>query len=147
VRINDAATAIEEWAVATVADLQGSYDYAAAEKTQPLPDCSAEVASVEIGIDPRFFPREARLEQADFRTLTFDLILVTAPEPAREASRWLGDAADDLSEALRSDDTLGGRVNRASKRHAWSFKPPFVRFDDNTEGRQATMTLALAEEV
>lgn len=146
-RINDAATALEAWAVATVTDLEGSYDFAAETKTQPLPDVGAEIAEVVEGVDSREFPREAAVDQKQYRTLRFDLLLVTNPEPARDASRWLADAADDLSEALRDDHTLGGRVHRASKQHSWSFKPPFVRFDDGTEGRQATLRLALAEEV
>lgn len=145
-RINAAASAVVAWAVATVADLESSYDHAVSEKSQPLPDVAVEIANVNTGISRDAFP-DLLIDQKRFRTLTFAVVLVHEAKPENTASEWLANAADDLSEALQADPTLGGRVYRASRSHQWSFNPPYVVFDDNTKGRQATLTLSLAEEV
>lgn len=145
-KINDAAAAVEAWAAETVEGLNATEAFDTGS-IPDLPFASASIVEVTDGAESRLFPRLQRLEQERFRTLTFELLLLAVPEPAAEAATWLADAADALSTDLRGNATLGDRVYRASTVHRWSFRPPFVRIDDATEARQATMTLALAEEV
>jgi hypothetical protein len=141
------ATALEAWAVATLPDLQGSYDYATAEKTQPLPDVGIELDNTAVTLSPPDPTLEQMfaIQQAMMRTWTVRVMLMVAPDPADTASSTLAGYIDALMASAVSDGTLGGRVSWLSKEMRGSFTPPFVQFDDGTRGRAATLELTVGE--
>jgi hypothetical protein len=145
----DLAQALEDWAVATLPDLQGSYDFPTAEKTQPLPDVAIEVntSTTEMSAADPSLQTVFGIEQVIMRTWTVNLLLMVPPEPGDVASEQLANFIDALQGSLISDSTLGGRVPWASKESRASLTPPFVQFDDGTRGRAATLELTVGEPI
>lgn len=144
----DAADALVEWALATCPDLKGSYDHDPSSKTQPLPDIAASVTAEEdtsseptLGLETA----DVGIQQADIHVMRATLLMMVDPEPAQDATEQLQGFVRDLAASLRTDQTLGGRVSAVSPRWQASYDPPFVQFDDGTEGRAAYFSLAIAE--
>jgi hypothetical protein len=138
-----------EWAVATVPDLLGAYDHAPERKTQPLPDIGVEVATTAIvtDADPRF--PHLNIQQFILKVYTFNLHLMVNPDPPETAAEQLSGFADALMDAVINDLTLGMRLapfyGTASPAVSASFDPPFIRFDDGTEGRHCVVTINIGE--
>lgn len=143
------ATALEEWAIAELPDIKGSYDFPTAEKTQPLPDVAIEVDGVNTSLNPPDASLEAMfaIQQTAMRTWVVRLLLMVKPEPGDVASQQLAGFVDKLQASLMSDGTLGGRVSWTSKETRGSFTPPFVQFDDGTRGRAATLEITVGEPI
>lgn len=141
------ATALESWAVAMLPDLQGSYDYATPEKTQPLPDVGIELDNTTVTLNPPDPTLEQlfAIQQAMMRLWTVRVMLMVEPDPADVASSKLADYIDTLIASATADSTLGERVSWVSKEMRGSFSPPFVQFDDGTRGRAATLELTVGE--
>lgn len=140
------AEAIVEWVVATIPEIESSYDHAAERKTQPLPDVGIEITDVEIRLDDERFPLY-QIENTAVLSRQFDILLMVDPEPAQTASDLLASFADQLIVSLASDFTLGGRVPAAALGLRFRFNPPFVRFDDGTKGRVTTGTIIIGEPI
>jgi hypothetical protein len=146
----DIAQALEDWVVATLPDLQGSYDYQTAEKTQPLPDVAIEVGQVTTAESTGDASLESfgfGIEQTALRNWTVSILLMVPPEPGQEASAQLAGFIDTLQADILQDGTLGGRVPWSSKETRASFTPPFVQFDDGTRGRVVTLEVTVGERV
>lgn len=141
-----AADALVAWVLDTCPDLRGSYDHDPDSKTQPLPDVVACVTDESdgasdplLGLDFATFG----IEQANVHVIQARLVLMVEPE--ERATEELQGFVAALAASLRADRTLGGRVPAVSPAWQASYDPPFVKFDDGTEGRFATFTLAIAE--
>jgi hypothetical protein len=142
------ADALVEWAIDTLPDLKGTYDHDPDSKTQPLPDLAVSVASEETrASDPTLgLPlADLGIEQATLHSLRASLLLMVDPEDAGVATEQLQDFVRDLREAVKADQTLGGRVFLASPYIQASYEPPFVEFDDGTSGRAATFSIVITE--
>lgn len=144
----EAADALVEWATDTCSNLRGSYDHDPDSKTQPLPDVAAYVTTESdsasdplLGLDFATFG----IEQANVHVLRATLLLMVDPSDAGAATAQLQGFVADLAASLRADGTLGGRVPAASPFWQASYEPPFVKFEDGTEGRVASFSLAIAE--
>ncbi len=129
-------------------DLQGSYDHAVAQKTQPLPDVAVEMGEASIVLQelaPEVGAPFFSVEQAHVRKWECKLLLMDKPEDDQAASEHLADWIDDLTDSVLNDSTLGGRVQWVGKNVRGGFDPPFVQFDDDTQGRLATLTIEVYE--
>lgn len=144
----ETAEALVEWALETCPALKGSYDFDPSHKDQPLPDIAAYVSSEEVtATDPSTGIEVADLgiQQAELHVMRATLLMMVDPEPADTASQALQGFVRDLAASLKADQTLGGRVPAASPRWQASYEPPFVQFEDGSEGRAAYFSLAIAE--
>lgn len=144
----EAAEALVEWALETCPDLKGSYDHDPSQKTQPLPDIAAYVSDEEVtGTDPSTgLPiADVGIQQAELHVMRATLLMMVNPEPAADADAALKGFVRDLAASLKADQTLGGRVSAVSPRWRASYEPPFVQFEDGSEGRAAYLSLDIAE--
>lgn len=139
------AAALEQWAVATLPALQGSYDYQVAAKVHPLPDVAIEIteASTKLVSNLPYF----NFEQTMVRSWTVRVFLMVDPEPGDTATDQLAGFIDALQASVISDSSLGGRVPLTGKEMRGSFVPAFVQFDDGTRGRTATLELTVMEPI
>lgn len=138
-----AADALVEWVKATIPAIKGTYDHDPSEKTQPLPDVAASISAEEVtDRDP---DTELQIEQADLHIMRATLLLMVPPEPAGEATETLQDFVAALGASIAEDQTLGGRLPAVSRRWSASYEPPYVQFEDGTEGRAVYFSLVIAE--
>jgi hypothetical protein len=136
------APALIGWAEATIPDLGGSYDFPAEKRDQALPDVAAEVVGISYIDSDAEFSELLTIEQARLQVAQCEVILVTDPEPARDATRWLEQATQLLAAAtLDGVDLQPGRIGR---NFSFTFRPAFAEFDDGSRGRLATMNLRVA---
>lgn len=144
-RTTDLATAIEDWAVATIPGLH-------AEPTQPeqlaqsLPLAICEVTEKRRASTGRQGGAQA-YQQTNLRAWTASLMLLVSPTDPWTASQTLYDMVDDLEAALVRDPTLGSRVPTADTDFSATFTPPEVEHQDGTVARLATMRLTIGEQV
>jgi hypothetical protein len=144
------ADALVEWATEKLPALAGSYDFDPDSKDQPLPDVAAIVETEQfmerdtsLGLDIA-----SGLDQVYVRTFRCALMFVVDPADAGAATAQLQGFVDTLAAALHPDSgdpTLGSRVQSTSPLWSASYSPPFVAFDDGTEGRAATFSLVVVE--
>lgn len=142
---SDIAEALESWALAVVPELNGSYDYSAAAKTQPLPDVMIEIIDVSTAVtsEELLF----NFEQVLVHVWKVRMLLMVPPEPGDTATDLLTGFIDALQASVINDQTVGGRLPLVSKEMRGSFNPPFVQFDDGTRGRVATLELTITEPI
>lgn len=146
--LNANREAIFEWLAVLIPELSL---YKRAVKTQTMPLPSVEIRPVRASegpLDPRQFPKRAPLQQSDHRALSYSLGFLFAPDSA-DAEDQLHDTADTLSDSVRDDPTLGGRVLAVSHVHEWEFGEDAieVEYPDGTVGRFVRWRIVLAEEV
>jgi hypothetical protein len=137
----EVAAQLVEWATETCPGLKGSYDHDTAAKTQPLPDVAA-FATAERWTD-RDPETGVQIDQADFHVLDMSVLLMV--EPDEKADELLKGFVHDLVTSLRADQTLGDRGVAVSPHPTASYDPPFIKFDDGTEGRAASLALLVTE--
>jgi hypothetical protein len=143
----EAATAVVEWARATVDELEAGYPHAVTTKGA-LPDAVAVVQRSRIvARDDQFFPELSAIEQIWLFVIEIELsLMVAVPEPedgSPAAAQAAGAAAQAqlegflplLRDSLIADATLGDRVPMASKRFEADLTEPFIEYDDETRGR------------
>lgn len=146
--LNAVLDSLVEWAQETIPQLEGSYDHEPATKDQPLPDVIARPLRVRespVGERDEDFPELTQLQQRSYRKIEAELLLMVAPKPEATAAATLNGFVDALSDAIRSDRTLGNRVI-ASRRFEGDFRRPFLTFDDKTTGRGVLFQMTVAEE-
>jgi hypothetical protein len=143
-----AAEAIAAWAADTCDALNNVYEYDTARIAAALPVAIAAVGSEHTtSSDPTLGIPVATLglDQATLHVLRIDLALLVTPTDDDTAAKQLEGFVRDLRDDLLVDPTLGGRVSAASPYWQASYEPPFLKFDDSTEARAATFSLAVAE--
>lgn len=132
------------WARETVPELTGGYSYVPAAKDQALPDVVVELNGLETVVNDPRFPFEAIQQRIIFAHsigLSF-MVDNTDPEAAAETlRRW----ADVLSASLLAGGTLEGKVPFVSPLFRWDFTRPFVRYQDGTTGREATLAITVGD--
>lgn len=139
------AEAVTAWAVEVIEDLNNPFDYATEEITVRFPTAEFEVGRTQHGrADATRFPFE-QIEQVEHKVSECSLMCVVDPLPSRDASETLRGYVALLEAAARQDPTLGDRVERIGKDFGFDYDPPYVVFDDGTEGRQVTMNLTVIE--
>lgn len=144
---SEVADALVDWVKATCPDIAGTYAHDPSGKDQPLPDVACFAQSEEVtNIDPSTGEALATgIEQADLHVVRATVLLMVEPLPADEAANALQGFVAALGASLKADQTLGGRVPSAAPRWRASYEPPFLKFDDGSEGRAAWLELTVAE--
>jgi hypothetical protein len=137
----EVAAQLIDWAQKTCPGLVGAYDRDPAAKTQPLPDVAA-YCTAERWTD-RDPDTGEHIEQADFHVLDMRLLLMVVPDD--EADDLLKGFVADLVASLRADQTLASRVGAVGAHPEATYDPPFIKFDDGTEGRAVEVSLTVAE--
>jgi len=149
VTTDQVAAALIAWVDATLPAIAGFYAYPPAAKTQPLPDVSADIEEFEIvdsGDAQAMFPLVGGLQQVVVvRVWRASLMFMVAADPPDLATATLRGFADGLATSALNDMTLGGRVPSVNHRLRFDFVPAFLEFDDGTQGRAMTATVAVAE--
>lgn len=145
----DVATALEAWAVESVPELH-SYEHAPATLDEALPLVVAEVQGDRL-VDARTAGFSASAyQQTLMRVWDASLLLLVqpgrTPDETWVASQKLYEFVDALGGALRTDHTLGGRVEAASPLYTASYDPPEVQYADGTVARAATLRVNVGEQ-
>lgn len=146
----DTVEAVSEWAVATLPELTDkSYAYATGDRVLGLPDIAVEIVDYSVNVDVASgtLRQIQQIEQIRLKVTNLELILVVPPNPPSEADKALKDFSDRLVDALLKDKTLGGRVSWAGNTPRVSFRPPYVEFDDGTQGRIVTLYLQIGQQL
>lgn len=142
---NTIAESLVEWAKGVCDELNDGYEVRPKKIEKALPLVSGRPTGDREGpLSADQFPTLRRLEQSEYRSITAQLEIWVAPDVDET---WLRARADELSDALRNDRTLGGRVKRVGRSTSWDLERTYARFGDGTEVRLATLTMAIAEEV
>jgi hypothetical protein len=144
----EVAKAVAAWASDTCEDLNNAYEYDPAKISHALPVAIAGVTAENVtSSDPTLGIPFAALgiDQATLHILRVDMMLMVEQTPTDAAAEQLEGFVRDLAASLAADPTLGDRVSAASPYWGASYEPPFLKFDDGTEGRAATFSLAVAE--
>jgi hypothetical protein len=137
---------VVDWAREAQPELQSSYAFVPAGKTESLPDVVASFATIEVTFnDPRF--ALLGIQQTMIRTWAVGLSVMIDNSDPEAAATWLNDTVDLFTASLLSDSTLGDRVPFASPLVVFDLSRPFVRYDDGTKGREMTVDLTLGEMV
>lgn len=100
-----------------------------------LPFCEAAVINSELRPRPGYEESHQRVTEAR-------LMILADPSDPQASARSLERMAATLQERALDDETLGRRVAHCTPGRA-SFDPPYVRFDDDTEARLATVVLTV----
>ncbi len=144
----EAAAALSEWASDTCDGLNNAYNHDPATISHALPIATAGVTTeAVVRSDPTLgiAITDLGIEQANVHVLRSTILLIVDETPGEEAAQELEGFVAELAAALKSDETLGGRVTAASPFWSASYEPPFIEFDDATKGRVAYFSLAIAE--
>lgn len=142
--ISDALIA---WAVEECPQILGTYSHPHAEKESPFPDIAAEIQQSRVlQNDEENFPRFS-IEQILLRVHRFSLMFVVDPDNPEVATQQLETIIDTLTQAMISDDSLGGRVPSVSPLSDATYEPPFIEFADGTRGRLATLEILVADTI
>lgn len=147
---DDIAVAVVEWAREQLPELNEGRSWLTAHKTK-LPDVVADVAEKAIVLRDERFPR-LDIEQAALRVFEVEMSFMvdkqTGDTADREETMQLRDFGARLEASLASDGTLGDRVFAASPVGAtFSYRLPFVQYEDGTRGRQMALSFPIAEPV
>lgn len=137
------ATAMEEWAAESSA--VNAYPNEPPNYHAAMPIVAARIISdTEQDLSTDF--ADENFEQYNLQAITIELGILADPEPEWTADQALYDIVDDLKAALKSDPTLGSRVDRASKEYRVSYDGE-VQTADGTRANMATFTMVVANRV
>lgn len=138
------ALALEAWASSVVPELN-SYPERPAHIADALPlvICEVRVDRVRHEGETGVFA----FEQTNLRMREADLLLMVLPTDPWTDSQRLYNMVDALSQALRDDYSLGGRVVWASPEYDVSYDPPEMEHPDGTVARAATFRVTIGEQV
>lgn len=98
----------------------------------------------EANVSPDFPDEE--YEQTNVQAVEVELAILVDPEPEWTSDQALYAIVDDLKTALKSDPTLGQRVDRASKEYEVNYDGE-VQTADGTRANMARFTIAIANRV
>lgn len=141
------ADALVAWTRTNLEAIETGYAFQASEKTGSLPDVAAEIQKISlVRTDTQNFPVSG-VEQVLLRVFDVHLMFLVEPEPADAATLQLEEFADTLTEAILTDPSMSGALENVAISPLFdvSFTPPFVEFEDGTQGRMATMELKVGE--
>lgn len=140
------AVALEEWAASVIPDAT-TYRASGADLDGDFPIVRCEVVSDQRNPSRTRFAHLAfegvELRERDVRVRVY--VDDTDPQAADDNAYV---ATDALSDALKSDSTLGGRVADALETDGADFEPDggtHVQTDDGLSARWATYTFAIGE--
>lgn len=139
--------ALESFCIEVMPELEGSYDYSTDEQYKGLPDVAIEVQDLSVGAVPvsSNLRQIQQIEQARTFTWNVQILIIVPPEPAADADTALKDLTDRFISRVLLDKTLGGRVSWVGDSPRASFLPPFVEFEDGTQGRFVTLYLQVGQ--
>lgn len=142
---DEIAAALVEWAQDVIPSLEDAYSHTVATKNK-LPDVVCDILSTRVELtDPEFPYRD--LQQMMIVRHELQLSFMVDNTDTEAASGQLRSFADSLLISILQDGTLGDRVPYVSPYVNFDYTPPFVQYADGTEGREMTMTLAIADPV
>lgn len=147
---NEVAEAVVAWSREVLSELNEGRSWLTAHKTK-LPDVVADVAEKSIVLRDERFPR-LDIQQAALRVFEVEMSFMveknTGDSADREETEQLRDFGERLEASLTTDGTLGDRVFAASPVGAsFSYRLPFVQYEDGTRGRQMTLSFPVAEPI
>lgn len=119
-----------------------------------LPDLIADTAASEYVADHPAFPKFSALQQAwlEVFEVTVSFMVEVPEDHAEDAQRALRGYAGTVRTGLRQDTSLDGRlgaeppyVQEAAPTVRADFSDPMVEWADGTRGREARLTIFVAE--
>lgn len=144
---NECALAVTAWVNEVLPELAEARHWVTMQKTR-LPDAVVDVEESGIALEDSRFSRR-RIQQAALKVFEVAVLLMVehneGDEPDRVEQEQLRDFADRLQSSLLSDGTLGSRVQMASPLVRFTYRLPFVQYQDGTRGRQLTVNFPVAE--
>lgn len=161
---NEVAQTLTEWLMGMLGPteldpdkaLQVGYPFLPSQKGA-LPDVSVEVAQKRLsrGAEERLFFPMRDIEQTFLRVfecqVTFMVEVQSTQSMASDEAEQelLREYGARVEASILADASLGGRLGSAfiSPVSLFDYRLPFVQYGDGTRGRQATVVLAVGEQV
>lgn len=146
-KTQDVADALVAWTREKIEAIKTGYAFPTDQKVGALPDVAAEIQKTSLQrTDTQNFP-ESGIDQVMLRVHDFHLMFLVEPDPPDEATIQLEEFIDIMTEQILLDPSMGGVLPSTSISPIFdsSYTPPFVEFEDGTQGRIATMELKVGE--
>lgn len=147
----DLVTAIEEWSSEnSPATAYPPLELRTQQQDFPplyeaLPTVSAKIVDdAELDTSEQF-PTHG-YQQMHLQVVSAELMILAEAEPAWTANEALYGIVDGLKAALKSDGTMGGRVQSASRLYRVTYDGE-VQYEDGTVCRMATFRVSVAQRV
>ena len=135
--------ALEAWA-ADVTDCT-AYGEQPEQFNDAFPFVTARIVREEEYAEGQDFP-EQQYQQLRVEDFNIEITVLVDPEPQWDAHEPLYEIVDALKAALRDDETLGGRVQQASRRYLVNY-PGEAQLSDGTRALIARMRFSVAQVV
>lgn len=137
------AESLELWAAQVSA--VSAYPHEPPSYISAMPIVAARIVSDREAEITAEFPNED-YQQTNIQALSVELAILVNPEPEWTSDQALYDIVDDLKAALKTDPTLGERVDRASREYEVNYDGE-VQTADGTRANMARFTIAVANRV
>lgn len=139
------ANALLAWSTSVLTEIVGKFDHQPLRHNQGLPELGVGILRRQLS--PSMEGAGPSLQQQLFDIRTCELVIAVKPEPAEQAIGTLRGFVDRLLASVRSDRTLGKRVEVVSPLVTVDYDPGEIRFADDTEARGFTLNLTVGERV
>lgn len=139
------ADALLAWARSVVTEIVGAYDHLPKRHTQGWPELGVGVMRRALTDTVVGVGRAGQQQLFDARDC--ELVVAVKPEPQEAQTDALRDFGGRLLGSIRSDNTLGGRVEVLSPLVAVDYEPGQIVADDGSEALGLTLNLTVAERV